>query len=273
MEVSPAIAAMAKQVCGIETNLAKQANLLLNAVADYADHYSKDASKPKCSVGDAGDCMANAGGCCTDLHSMFIALARARGIPSRLQMGYRLREPNEGKEVDPGYRCWAEYYVPGYGWVASDLVEADAVEGDARQAWLTGLTERRLWLNQGREFILTPKQAGPRVNTMVIGYAEIDGKAVRVLPEGELAAQLSRKVHFVEVADQESAALKVSAEINSKETFKLSFDNAVKEKFDELLEDNFKLYKKIMDDPDFASNLLDVLFERYLKRLGANGEA
>jgi type I restriction enzyme R subunit len=80
-------------------------------------------------------------------------------------------------------------------------------------------------------------------------------------------------VQRVEAKLDESAALKVSAEVNSKENFKLSFENAVKEKFDELLEDNFKLYKKIMDDPDFARNLLDVLFERYLKRLGANGEA
>ena len=52
--------------------------------------------------------------------------ARARGIPARLQMGYRLRETNEGKEVDPGYRCWAEYFVPNYGWVSADIVEADA---------------------------------------------------------------------------------------------------------------------------------------------------
>jgi transglutaminase-like putative cysteine protease len=209
MEVSPAIAAMAKQVCGTETNLAKQANLLLNAVADYADHYSKDASKPKCSVGDAGDCMANAGGCCTDLHSMFIALARARGIPSRLQMGYRLREPNEGKEVDPGYRCWAEYYLPNYGWVPADIVEADDPKGLGRTRWFTGLTERRLWLNEGREFDLAGRAINDRrVNTMVIGYAEIDGVEARVLPEGEKLAQLSRTVLYTEVKPAEAVATK-----------------------------------------------------------------
>ena len=71
----------------------------------------------------------------------------------------------------------------------------------------------------------------------------------------------------------ESAALKVSAEVNTVENFRLSFENMAKEKFQELIEDNFKLYKKIMDDPDFAQNLLAVLLERYLKRLGSNGEA
>lgn len=209
MEVSPQIAALADKSCGTETNAAIQANLLLNAVADYADHYSKDPSKPKCSIGDASDCMTNAGGCCTDLHSMFIALARARGIPARLQMGYRLREANEGKEVDPGYRCWAEYFVPNYGWIPADIVEADDPKGLGRTRWFTGLTERRLWLNEGREFDLAGRAVTERrVNTLVIGYAEIDGVEARVLPEGDKLAQLSRVVHYTEVPSAPVVAVK-----------------------------------------------------------------
>ena len=200
MRVTPRIAQLADKTCGDETNVATQARLLLGAVADYADHYSKDPTKPHCGIGDAEDCMTNAGGCCTDLHSMFIALARARGIPSRLQMGYRLREPNEGKEVDPGYRCWAEYLVPNYGWVPADIVEADAPDGLGRTRWFTGLTERRLWLNEGREFDLAGRAVTEkRVNTMVIGYAEIDGVEARVIPEGDLPEQLTRRVHYTEL--------------------------------------------------------------------------
>ncbi len=199
MKVTPRIAKLATETCGSETNVAKQAQLLLAAVADYADHYSKDPSKPNCGIGDAEDCMTNAGGCCTDLHSMFIALARARGIPSRLQMGYRLNPGNDGKEVDPGYRCWAEYFVPNYGWVPADIVEADDPKGLGRTRWFTGLTERRLWLNEGREFDLAGRALTEnRVNTMVIGYAEIDGVEARVIPEGDLPAQLSRKVFYTE---------------------------------------------------------------------------
>ncbi|ACB73550.1 transglutaminase-like domain-containing protein [Opitutus terrae] len=199
MKVTPRIAKLANDSCGAETNIAKQAQLLLTAVADYADHYSKDPTKPKCSLGDAEDCMTNAGGCCTDLHSMFIALARARGIPARLQMGYRLREANEGKETDPGYRCWAEYFVPNYGWIPADIVEADDPKGLGRARWFTGLTERRLWLNEGREFDLAGRAVtAKRVNTMVIGYAEIDGVEARVIPDGDLPAQLSRTVFYTE---------------------------------------------------------------------------
>ncbi len=207
MQVTDDIRKMAASVCGDERNAALQADKLLEHVAGFADHYSKDPSKPKCGVGDAGDCITNRGGCCTDLHSLFISLARVRGIPARLQMGYRLLAKNLGNEVDPGYRCWPEFFLAGYGWVPADIVEADAVQGEERERWLSGLSERRVWLNQGREFVLSPRQEGPRVNTMVIGYAEIDGTPARVLPEGDKQPQLARKVRFVEVPEAETAAL------------------------------------------------------------------
>jgi len=202
MQVTPKIQKMADEACGTETNVYKQAVLLLGKVDDYANHYSIDPTKPKCGVGDAGDCMTNAGGCCTDMHSMFIAMARARGIPTRLEMGYRVREANAGKEVDPGYRCWVEYFVPNYGWISADVVEADDPKGLGRERWFTGLTERRIWLNEGREFNLAGRAVAHRVNTMIIGYAEIDGVEARVLPDDALAlkAQLSRTVKYTEVA-------------------------------------------------------------------------
>jgi hypothetical protein len=179
MAVTPAVAAMADRACGDETNIAAQARLLLGAVADYADHYSKDPSKPHCGIGDAEDCLTNA-----------------------------------GKEVDPGYRCWAEYFVPNYGWVSADIVEADDPNGYGRTRWFTGLTERRLWLNEGREFDLAGRTVThKRVNTMIIGYAEIDGVEARVLPDEErgLEAQLSRTVHYTEVAPAEESVAVATA--------------------------------------------------------------
>ena len=206
MKVTPVIADLAARACGAATNLAVEARLLQNAVADGTVHYSRDPSKPKFSPGDAGSCLAHGGGTCTDIHSLFIALARSRGIPARLQMGYRLREANEGKKVDPGYRCWAEYFLPGYGWIPTDLVEAEDPKGLGRDAWFSGLTERRLWLDEGREFNLPGRAVtSHRVNTMVIGYAEIDGVEARVLPEGGKPAQLSRTVLYTEIKPPEAA--------------------------------------------------------------------
>ncbi|MGE3165917.1 MAG: transglutaminase-like domain-containing protein [Planctomycetota bacterium] len=196
MEVTREIRQLAAEVCGSETNSTRRAQLLLAKVAEIADHYSKDKTKPQCGIGDAEDCLTNGGGCCTDLHSLFIALARSAGVPARLQMGYRLLPKNDGKLVDPGYRCWVEYFAPGNGWTPADIVEADAPEGLGPTVWFSGLTAHRLWLNQGREFRL-PHAANPQpVNHMSIGYAEVDDRPIRLLPEGDLPAQISRKIQF-----------------------------------------------------------------------------
>lgn len=197
MEVTPAIRKMVSETCGDEKNPVVLAEKILNFVADTADHYSKNPNVPNCGLGDAGVCIAKGGGCCTDLHSLFIAMARASGIPARLQMGYRLQAKNAGIEADPGYRCWVEYFIAGSGWVPADIVEADA-DAATRTRWFTGLTERRVHLNEGREFDLPLKRNSARVNHMSIAYAEIDGKPARVLPEGEKKPQIVRKVKYTE---------------------------------------------------------------------------
>lgn len=197
MVVTPPIKRMADEVCGDETNPAKKSRLLLAHVANIANHYSIDETVPTCGIGNASDCLTNLGGCCTDLHSLFISLSRAAGIPARLQMGYRLNEKKAGTTYDPGYRCWVEYFLPGVGWTPADIVEADAPGGLGPERWFTGLTEWRLWLNQGREFQLKPTQAQGPVNTMIIGYAEVDGVPARVLDDGDdKPAQLRREIQF-----------------------------------------------------------------------------
>lgn len=95
------------------------------------------------------------------------------------------------------------------GWVPADIVEADDPKGLGRTRWFTGLTERRLWLNEGREFDLAGRAiTDHRVNTMVIGYAEIDGVEARVIPDGDKPAQLSRTVFYTELAPAATVAAK-----------------------------------------------------------------
>ena len=49
----------------------------------------------------------------------------------------------------------------------------------------------------GRNFDLSPKQNGPKVNNVTIGYAEIDGKPVAVLPDKDgTPSPLVRNVFF-----------------------------------------------------------------------------
>jgi transglutaminase-like putative cysteine protease len=197
MEVDDRIRKLADGACAGLSDVVAEARAIYHLTADLADHYSKDPSKPKCGRGAAGDCLAQSGGCCTDLHSLFVAAARARGIPTRMVFGYRVLDKNIGKEVDPGYRCWVEFFAPGKGWVPLDVVEGDALSKDRREAWFGRLTEQRLYCCEGRDMTLEPRQAGGPVNTMIIGHFEIDGTAVPVLPSADgKPSPLSRTIRF-----------------------------------------------------------------------------
>ncbi len=57
-------------------------------------------------------------GVCQDLSHVFIAAARAQGIPARYIGGYMFR--SDGKVQQEAGHAWAEAYVEGLGWVGFD---------------------------------------------------------------------------------------------------------------------------------------------------------
>lgn len=176
MEVNDRIIRLAAEICGKQTNIVKQARLIYDHVVNESDHYSKGGAAPKSSgKGSAGYCLDMNGGGCTDQHALFIALARARGIPTRLQFGSRLQEKNRGKEVDPGYRCWVQYYVPGYGWVATDASAGDT-NPDQRDFYFSGVDQHRVRFAEGRNLLLGDPAKNHRVNLVVGAYVLVDGK-------------------------------------------------------------------------------------------------
>lgn len=77
--------------------------------------------------------------------------------------------------MDPGYRCWVQYFVPNYGWVPMDISAANT-NPTKRDFYFSGLDNRRVRFAEGRDFDLTPKQDGPRLNLFIIAYVEVDGK-------------------------------------------------------------------------------------------------
>jgi len=206
MGVDERTQALADEACGNETDIAKQAMLILAKVAEVADHYSKSDSVPTCGRGAASDCMDHGGGCCTDLHSLLISMCRARGIPAKIQFGYRTLDKNDGKEnVDPGYRCWAEIFIPGMGWVANDVVASDGAPEDIGYKW-PAISSTRVWLWEGRSFELEPATSAGHVHTMLVGFAEIDGKPVDVLPgEDGSPSKLRRSISFKVISSDRTA--------------------------------------------------------------------
>jgi transglutaminase-like putative cysteine protease len=60
-------------------------------------------------------------GVCQDFAHVFLAAARARGIPSRYVSGYFFR--TDMVEQDAGH-AWAEAHIPGIGWIGFDPAHA-----------------------------------------------------------------------------------------------------------------------------------------------------
>ncbi len=195
------IQALAAQIAGTERNPVVVARRLYDWTLDNIEYWVKDPAKWKASpVGSSEYCLANRTGNCTDFHSLWTALARASGIPTRMVYGALFKPSLDGKDRDASYHCWPEFWAPGIGWVPHDVAVADIfvqpIALDANntervtlttatgyagpdRAWVDyyfgNLEARRVTFTQGRDLTLEPpQQAGP-VNAVAKGYVEIDG--------------------------------------------------------------------------------------------------
>jgi type I restriction enzyme R subunit len=62
------------------------------------------------------------------------------------------------------------------------------------------------------------------------------------------------------------AALDASVKVNTPENARLTFDHVANDKIQELIDTNFKFYKQINDNEQFAEYFLDWLYERFIER-------
>ncbi|OWZ84958.1 stalk domain-containing protein [Natranaerobius trueperi] len=83
----------------------EKASKIFDWVKDYLEYV------PPGNVG-ALEAYETGKGVCADYSDLFVALARAEGIPARRLSGYYISGPEDGQ-----YHAWAEFYVEGYGWV------------------------------------------------------------------------------------------------------------------------------------------------------------
>jgi transglutaminase-like putative cysteine protease len=123
-------------------------------------------------------------GNCTDFHSLFIGLLRARGIPARFTIGFPLGSAASGDI--PGYHCWAEFYSGGE-WVPVDASEASK-HPEKHDYYFGHLDEGRVAFTMGRDLTLKPPQNGEPLNYLIYPYAELDGAAV---PQKEIKTKFS----------------------------------------------------------------------------------
>ena len=193
---------LAAEIVGEEKNPVLAARKLYDWVLANIDYWVKDPKNKKASpVGSSEYCLTTKTGNCTDFHSLWTALARAAGIPTRMVYGSFFKKELDGQDVDQSYHCWPEFYASGIGWVPHDVAVADIFVGDFQsnadneklvrlttgdgysgadkakvEYYFGNLDERRVTWSRGRDLTLSPKQDAGPVNALAKAYVEVNGK-------------------------------------------------------------------------------------------------
>jgi transglutaminase-like putative cysteine protease len=144
----------------------------------------RDPKTIGCGPGDVCSLLERPGGKCTDIHSVFVALCRAASVPAREVFGIRQGKKSP-QDITKWQHCWAEFYLPGYGWVPVDpadvrkmMLKHDLKLGDQKtkgyQKYFWGAWDQyRVKLAMGRDLVLNPPQHGNPINTFGYPYAQI----------------------------------------------------------------------------------------------------
>ena len=172
--LSPRIRELARRVTtGNRTPEAKA-----HAIYDYVvNTMIYDKTTPGWGNGDTERACDVAKGNCTDFHSLFMSLARAEGIPARFIIGFPLKPDVEA--TVPGYHCWAEFYLPGRGWIPVDASDASKAADAKRRNYLFGnLDPDRVQFTMGRDIRLDPPPCAETLNYFIYPYAQGDGHAI-----------------------------------------------------------------------------------------------
>ncbi len=158
------------------------------------ENTTRDPNIRGCGTGIVERTLAKRSGKCADLSSVFVALARNIGVPAREVFGLRLGKQAE-QDITGGYHCWAEFYLPGVGWVPVDPSDvrkkmlADHLSLDEikplRDYYFGAVDAYRIVLERGGRGISLPySEENTPVNYLMYPYAEINGKALDYFDAG-----------------------------------------------------------------------------------------
>jgi len=158
------------------------------AVYDWVvENTKRDPNVPGCGLGKVEVTIAQRTGKCADISSVYVALARAAGVPAREVFGLRLGQPGQ-TDISDGHHCWAEFYLPGTGWVPVDPADVRAVmlaknldlaaAKSYREYYFGGVDQSRIKLQKGGRGLDFPEGNAEKINYFMYPYAEVDGRAL-----------------------------------------------------------------------------------------------
>lgn len=178
----PTVASLARDITAGKRGYLARAR----AVYDWVvENTRRDPDVPGCGLGLIEATLASRSGKCADISSVFVALARAAGVPAREVFGLRLGRPGE-KDITGGHHCWAEFYLPGAGWIPVDPADVlkitlvnnlgRAGEKPYRDYYFGAVDEYRIVLERGGRGLVFAEGNTQKVNYFMYPYAEADGR-------------------------------------------------------------------------------------------------
>ena len=196
---------LAREITGGDRNPVSASRKIFDWTLRNVDYWVKHPDRLKASpVGSADYCLSSKTGNCTDFHSLWTALARSSGIPTRMVYGSFFKKDLAGKEEDQSYHCWIEFWAPNLGWMVNDVAVADVFVGDfalddanRTKVQLTtasgyngadpamvdyyfgNIDDRRVVWHRGRDLRMDPAAAAGPVNACPKAYVEADGKPLK----------------------------------------------------------------------------------------------
>lgn len=170
----PIDGAIAKEASGIvRTEMSD-----IEKIRALYDHLTKTLEYDKTGdgwgYGDALYACDSRKGNCTDIHSLFIGMARSIGIPARFVIGFPLPNGQSEGEI-PGYHCWAEFYLTDLGWVPVDISEA-IKHPEKKEYFFGSLDHDRISFTTGRDIKLSGASGEETLNYFIYPHILVDGK-------------------------------------------------------------------------------------------------
>lgn len=164
----------------------------------------RDGAVRGCGTGDVASMLhsGNLGGKCADLNALYVALARASGLPARDVYGIRVAPSQFGykslgagsETVTKSQHCRAEVYISGYGWVAVDPADVRKVMleeppgNNAIDSPMVAAAREKLfgswegnWLAYNTAHDLVLPESAHKVAFLMYPQAEIDGELLDTL--------------------------------------------------------------------------------------------
>ncbi|HEY6837263.1 MAG TPA: transglutaminase domain-containing protein [Geobacteraceae bacterium] len=178
----PKIKSLAKEITKGKKGILQKAR----AIYDWTvENTKRDPNIPGCGLGNVEKTLASRTGKCADISSVFVALARSAGVPAREVFGLRLGRTGQVDLTDE-HHCWAEFYLPGTGWVPVDPADVRkimlqknlnlAAAKPYRDYYFGAVDEYRITLHKGGRGLSFTEGNVEKVNYFMYPYAEVNGK-------------------------------------------------------------------------------------------------